>query len=180
MVWHAHLLNPRDILEDCIRYDKLSLWETGIPLATIDPCIDVQTLGYSVSKNAPHHFQATTGFTWKSPDDDQPLSLQCPNCGQATSVAWTTLTTADSWKEPSPGRGGLGFTDPQFEIACPSCLVTGTHEALRVRKFRNDCNALFDKDLPMPGSVLNNKGRCDLTNSIQPDALGRHQIMRLC
>ncbi|KAL8777401.1 MAG: hypothetical protein Q9213_007873 [Squamulea squamosa] len=159
MAWHAHLLNPRDFLEDCVRYDKTLLWNTGLPLAIIDPCIDTKTFEYHTSKSASLHFRKTTGHEWNSLDDDQQLTLHCPKCAMPKQVMWTTLITADFWEEASHKGRGSGFADPDFGTSCGQCLTLITHETLRVRKFQNDRKALLEKDLPMPGTILDAKGR---------------------
>ncbi|KAI4284227.1 MAG: hypothetical protein L6R38_001558 [Xanthoria sp. 2 TBL-2021] len=159
MVWHAHLLNPHDFLEDCIRYDKKLVWDTGLPLPIISQCINNETFEYRTSEKAPDHFRRTTGLRWDSFDDDQQPILNCPKCAQAKQVVWTTLTTADFWREPNYRDRGSGLADPEFAMSCDRCFTTSTHEALRVRKFQKDRKALLEKDLPMPGTYLNTKGR---------------------
>ncbi|KAL8800369.1 MAG: hypothetical protein Q9182_005224 [Xanthomendoza sp. 2 TL-2023] len=152
-------LPPLDYLDDCIRYGLLPLWNAGLPLATIDSCIDNRTFEYRAGDDAPDHFQTTFGLVWNSIDDSQTLFLHCPHCRQPVQIAWTTLTAADFWRESNLENHGHGFTDPDFKMQCPGCRVSITHEALRTQKFRNDCNALVEKNLPMPGTILNNKAQ---------------------
>ncbi|KAL8647478.1 MAG: hypothetical protein Q9226_006410 [Calogaya cf. arnoldii] len=159
MVWHAHLLNPHDFLEDCIRYDKKPLWDTGLPLPIINQCIDNVTCDYRPSEYAPDQFRRTTGLSWDSLDDDQQPLLNCPKCAQPKPVVWTTLSTAISWEESNDKDRGFGLADPDFTMTCDRCFTTSTHEALRVRKFQRDRKALLEKDMPMPGTYLNTKGR---------------------
>ncbi|KAL8766036.1 MAG: hypothetical protein Q9209_007065 [Squamulea sp. 1 TL-2023] len=159
MAWHAHLLNPRDFLEDCVRYGKALFWNTGLPLAIIDPCIDIRTFEYYTSESSPLQFHRATGFEWNSLDDDQQHTFNCPKCAMPKQVMWTTLITADFWEESSHKDRGFGFADPDFRTSCHQCLTPITHETLRVRKFQNDRKALLQKDLPMPGTLLNTKGR---------------------
>ncbi|KAL8728310.1 MAG: hypothetical protein Q9181_005384, partial [Wetmoreana brouardii] len=162
MVWHAHLLNPRDFLEDCIRYDQIRFWNTGLPLAAIDSCINNEDFEYRTGDKARLHFFATTSLPWNSLDDQQQLMLWCPNCARPMHVPWTTLTTEDSWKASASlglGEGGTGFADQYFEYSCGVCHVTINHDVLRAQKFRFDCTLLMDKDLPMPGTILDSKGK---------------------
>lgn len=160
MVWHAHLLNPRDFLEDCIRYDRVPFWRTGLPLATIDPCINNDTLEYHPGDRAPTHFLATTGLPWNSLDDNSQLMLRCIGCCRPRHVAWTTASSVESWKGPNPGECETGFADANFATVCKECQVPCDHEALRVYKFRFDCQMLLEKNLPMPGTILNLEGVC--------------------
>lgn len=159
MVWHAHLLNPHDFLEDCIRYDKKLLWNTGLPLPIISQCIDNRTFKYRTSDNAPDQFRRTNGLRWDSLDDDQQPIVNCPKCAKAKQVVWTTLTTTDLWREPYYKDRGIGLADPHFEMSCDRCFTTSTHETLRVQKFQRDRKALLKEDLPMPGTYLNTEGQ---------------------
>lgn len=158
MVWHAHLLNPRDFLEDCIRYGRIPFWTTGLPLQAINACIDNETFDYRPTYKATDRFVTTTGLPWNDLDDPQDLMLRCPGCSQLIGVPWTTSTTADSWKAPSLGEEGIGFTDRNFIVICASCSVSTDHDSLRVQKFRADCISLLEKNIPMPGTILNSKG----------------------
>ena len=158
MVWHAHLLNPWDFLEDCIRYDNTRLWNTGLPLSIIDACINNMTFQYLPGENARECFERTTGFDWDNIKDVKQHTLSCPKCAEPNEVQWTTLTTADWWREPIYRDRGFGFADPDFVMTCSRCSTSSTHETLRVQKFRNDREALLEMNLPMPGTILNIKG----------------------
>ena len=158
MVWHAHLLNPRDFLEDCIRYGKLNLWTTGLPWAAIDSCIDNDSFEYSASDQARAKFESLTGLRWDSLNDSHQARLECPCCHRQVHSPWTTCTTIRDWQGSSAGELGHGFTDRDFEIRCPSCSLQLTHDVLRAQKFREDTKALISKDLPMPGTLLSNNG----------------------
>ena len=158
MVWHAHLLNPRDYLEDCIRQDRLLLWETALPLYFIVSCIDNETFEYRVGDPTSDAFYKTTRLSWNSLDGDQQPTLDCPKCGIAIQTVLTTLTTAASWKQLDYKDRGSGIVDPGFVIRCARCITTTTHETRGVRKFQMDRKALLQNDLPMPGTFLNSKG----------------------
>ncbi|KAL8885874.1 MAG: hypothetical protein Q9215_006326 [Flavoplaca cf. flavocitrina] len=157
MVWHTHLLNPRDYLEDCTRRDRSLLWETGLPLYTIVSCIDNETFEYRIGDPTPNAFYRTTGLSWNSLDDDQQPTLDCAKCGLAIQTVLTTLTTAGSWKQLDHRDRGSGIVDPGFVMRCGQCITTTTHETRRVRKFQSDRRALLERNLPMPGTLLNSK-----------------------
>ncbi|KAI4100626.1 MAG: hypothetical protein L6R37_005384 [Teloschistes peruensis] len=161
MVWHAHLLNPRDFLEDCIRYGRTPFWNTGLPLATIDTCINNDNLEYNAGDQAPTYFTETTGLPWNSLEDNTQFVLQCTGCSQSMHVPWTTASSLNSWKGPNPGELETGFADPHFMAICKECQVPCDHDALRAQKFRLDCKALLDNNLPMPGTILDLQGRPD-------------------
>ncbi|KAF3483895.1 uncharacterized protein GIQ15_03219 [Arthroderma uncinatum] len=63
MVWHAYMLNPRDVLEDCLRLGKMSFWTSGLPLDVINECIDNTTFEYT-----PDLQKDTSGTMFKARD----------------------------------------------------------------------------------------------------------------
>lgn len=69
MAWHAHMLNPRAFLEDCIRYGKMSFWATEFPLAIINDCIHDRTLVYDPSEAAQERFITRARRSWDNRDD---------------------------------------------------------------------------------------------------------------
>ncbi|KAL4983569.1 hypothetical protein BDW68DRAFT_194326 [Aspergillus falconensis] len=153
MVWHAHMLNPRSFLEDCIRHGKISFWSTGFPWEAINASIDDQTLVYDAGSDAASVFTSKTNLEWDNLQDMPSKMLNCPSCSHPNTAPWTNgrLTlplekTFDAW---------TGFTDKNFSIYCGQCMLRITHDTLRVQKFRNDVKDLFDGDLPMPGTLLN-------------------------
>ncbi|KAL8744796.1 MAG: hypothetical protein Q9184_007953 [Pyrenodesmia sp. 2 TL-2023] len=160
MVWHAYLLNPRDFLDDCIRFQWIALWNTGFPLGLVSSCIDDETFVYRPSDRAPATFLAATGLPWKSLIDNQQLVLRCPNCNRPMHVPWTTATDAGSWRTADGGgENGKGYTDPLFEWTCSGCHVPSHHDSFKVQKFKTDAKMLIEKYIPLPGTVLNMKGR---------------------
>ncbi|KAL4819193.1 hypothetical protein BDW67DRAFT_194154 [Aspergillus spinulosporus] len=153
MVWHAHMLNPRSFLEDCIRHGKISFWSAGFPWEAINASIDDRTLVYDAGGDAADVFTSKTNLEWDNLKDMPSMMLDCPSCSHTNSAPWTSgrLTlpfekTFDTW---------TGFTDKNFNIYCGYCKLRITHDTLRVRKFENDVTDLFDGDLPMPGTLLN-------------------------
>ncbi|KAL4911811.1 hypothetical protein BDW62DRAFT_42329 [Aspergillus aurantiobrunneus] len=153
MVWHAHMLNPRSFLEDCIRNGKISFWSTGFPWEAINACIDDQTLVYDAGSNAATVFTWKTNLQWNNLQDMPSKTLACPSCGHENSAPWTdgrlTLPldqTFENW---------TGFTDKNFRIYCVKCKLGITHDTLRVQKFRADAEELLDNHFPMPGTLFN-------------------------
>ncbi|KAL2814542.1 hypothetical protein BDW59DRAFT_21011 [Aspergillus cavernicola] len=153
MVWHAHMLNPRSFLEDCIRHGKISFWSGGFPWEAINASIDDQTLVYEAGMQAARAFLSTTDLKWDNFQDLPMKTLRCPVCSHLNSAPWTTgkLTlplhqTFSNWH---------GFTDKNFKISCAQCQLAITHATLRVQKFRTDVEGLLDDNLPMPGTIFN-------------------------
>ncbi len=153
MVWHAHMLNPRAFLEDCIRQGKMSFWATGFPWEAINACIDDQALTYDAGKSAANVFAWKTNLQWNSLEDMPCKLVDCPNCGYKNPAPWTDgrLTLRldqafDHW---------TGFADKNFRIYCAECELRITHDTLRFQKFRADVEGLLNEDIPMPGTYLN-------------------------
>ncbi|KAL4973360.1 hypothetical protein BDW66DRAFT_168713 [Aspergillus desertorum] len=132
MVWHAHMLNPRSFLEDCIRHGKISFWSTGFPWEAINASIDDQTLVYDPRGEAASVFSSKTNLEWDNLQDVSSRMLDCPSCSHPNSADWTSGS-----------------------IYCGHCKLRITHDTLRVQKFANDVKDLFDRDFPMPGTLLN-------------------------
>ncbi|KAL8713175.1 MAG: hypothetical protein Q9220_002696 [cf. Caloplaca sp. 1 TL-2023] len=65
----------------------------------------------------------------------------------------------DPWRNYSEGNFGRGYTDPGFEMVCSGCHVSSNHDTLKVHKFKTDCKMLVEKNRPLPGTVLNARGR---------------------
>ncbi|KAI8208595.1 hypothetical protein K4K53_013322 [Colletotrichum sp. SAR 10_77] len=53
LVWHAHMLNPRIYLEDCLRYGHAELWVAGMPWAIVNAAIRGPAFEYVVSDARP-------------------------------------------------------------------------------------------------------------------------------
>ncbi|PLB45609.1 hypothetical protein P170DRAFT_512269 [Aspergillus steynii IBT 23096] len=156
MVWHAHMLNPRAFLEDCIRAGKMSLWATGFPWEAINACIGNKNFEYDPGIKAKATFTAKTGFAWDNLQNSSKTLVRCPGCTSRVSVLWTDGVVTgplgkifEDWK---------GFADKGFKTTCPKCTLTIDHEKLRIEKFREDVNNLATEDLPMPGTLFNNRG----------------------
>ena len=165
MVWHAYMLNPRDFLEDCLRYGKMRFYRAGLPWATIDPCIDNNTFEYSASEAAMELFEHRTGYKWDSLKDSHNDTIKCPSCREKLYVPRTRWDSQDAWRKSSTLEGAnlngelqaTGLSDNQFIVRC-QCRTIIDHELLRTQKFRRDMQLLRNLDVPMPGTILNDKG----------------------
>ncbi|KAL1880934.1 hypothetical protein Plec18167_003469 [Paecilomyces lecythidis] len=156
MVWHAHMLNPRAFLEDCIRNAKMGFWATGFPWGVINNCIDNNSFNYEPGDIAKKDFEEKTGLSWDNLDDPPNRSLPCPSCQRSVSVPWTA------------GRMGnylatlfddcYGYADRGFQVTCPGCGLSINHEKLRVAKFNKDVHALVESQRPVPGTFFNIEG----------------------
>ena len=173
MVWHAFMLNPRDYLEDCLRYGRMRLWGTGMPWAAIHSSIDGVHLRYDPGLEAQDLFRLTTSLAWDNLDDPIQRTVACPACPFTwVDCQWTASNLS---KVSSPSRSarkdgdptadltaafasGKGYADLGFRQHCPKCTKVITHDTLRGDKFRLDVEKLLQHDYPMPGTVLNIDG----------------------
>ncbi|KAI4212906.1 MAG: hypothetical protein LQ351_004431 [Letrouitia transgressa] len=159
MVWHAHMLNPRDFLEDCMRHGKHFLWTAGLPWPAINSCIHNEIFEYQCSGAALKKFESSTGLKWDNLDDMTLMKVECANCFVKFEIPWTTCTSVDKWHENGPGEGGQGFADRLFRVICPYCKIGIDHDFLRAQKFNQDLKHLIEDDLPMPGTLLDLEGK---------------------
>jgi hypothetical protein len=155
MVWHAHCLNPRNFLEDCIRYGKMSTWVTGFPWEVIDRCINNHTMEYTVSEHGQRLFEQKLNIKWNNLHDPPTKQVNCPCCRRVNDVPWTkpflgTLSEAF--------RFNHGYADDSFMETCVGCQHVIDHGRLKVAKFRKDLEATLYENLPMPGSFTNLQG----------------------
>lgn len=171
MVWHAHMLNPRNFLEDCIRYGKMSTWATGFPWEAIYHCINNHTMEYAVSEQAQQLFEEKLDFKWNNLHDPPTKHVKCPCCGWANAVPWTEARFGGSVAHAF--KYGSGYADNLFEVKCFSCERIIDHGRLKVAKFRKDLEGALYKDLPMPGSFTNIYGMPEggSTDKADPRAL---------
>ncbi|CAG7984985.1 unnamed protein product [Penicillium nalgiovense] len=155
MVWHAHCLNPRNFLEDCIRYGKISTWVTGFPWEVIDRCINNHTMEYAVSEKGQRLFEQKLDIKWDNLHDLPTKQVNCPCCGRVNDVPWTKpfLGTLSE-----PFRYNHGYADDSFMEICVGCQLKIDHDRLKVAKFRKDLEATIYENLPMPGSFTNLQG----------------------
>ena len=171
MVWHAYMLNPRDYLEDCLRFGRMSMWHTVFPWQGAVDCINSETFVYE-SPEAAKTFTGLTSLPWDQLDDLTPKRLTCPACRKDMEVQWTTCPKFasrsmdkqyDSWTRLSEAldealSGGDGYCDKTFEALCPSCQSLIDYDWLRADKFCTDIKRLIYTDVPMAGTILGNTG----------------------
>ncbi|KAL1896073.1 hypothetical protein Sste5346_004812 [Sporothrix stenoceras] len=175
MVMHAHMLNPRAYLEDCIRAGARSIWAAGMPWAVISACIDPEQGTFTkVTDEAKSAWKRQTLRAWDNTADHDTKSVVCPACYKSTSAPWTTCGASES----GGNLMGAGYGDggDGFEIKCTSCHFTIDRKALAVGKFVMHSLELIRGDKPMPGTILDPKtGRADaiplrLSTTQKPEA----------
>jgi hypothetical protein len=83
------MLNPRNYLEDCIRFGLKNLWMTGMPWPAVNDAID-SNFKYTVPEEALTTFVTKTEHDWKNEEDSPTKKVQCPKCNQELNIPWTT------------------------------------------------------------------------------------------
>ncbi|KAE8381820.1 hypothetical protein BDV26DRAFT_254708 [Aspergillus bertholletiae] len=156
MVWHSHMLNPRNFLEDCIRYGKMSFWRTGFPFNAINTCIDNHVLEYKVGDESQKTFEQQAQLKWDNLEDPSTKNVECPACGLTSAVPWTEGGIGTDLR--AAFRRCRGYADASFKIPCRHCRQPIDHDRLKVAKFRKDLIALVEERRPMPGSICNIRG----------------------
>ncbi|KAH7126011.1 hypothetical protein EDB81DRAFT_698486 [Dactylonectria macrodidyma] len=154
LVWHAHMLNPRNYLEDCLRHGYGSLWAAGMPWALLNEAINPQ-FEYSGSDVCQDAWKVRTGRDWVNQADPVTKQLKCPACSMINEIPWTTCGQGEDAKGGRPGLVGTGYGDGKFTWVCNACGMFIDHEILRFAKFRNDVTNLVKNDFPMPGTIIN-------------------------
>jgi hypothetical protein len=94
MVWHAFMLNPRNYLEDCVRFGLKDLWATGLPWPAVNAAIDT-SFNYEVPDEGKKAWTAKTGRHWTNAQDSLVKNLQCPRCNQQLEIPWTTCSQGE-------------------------------------------------------------------------------------
>ncbi|RSL98792.1 hypothetical protein CDV31_012423, partial [Fusarium ambrosium] len=154
MVFHAHLLNPTDFLEDCIRKGYRQFWQSGLPWTRVNATID-QSFNYTAPDSHKARWVAKTGRQWDNVDDSLVKSLSCPVCTTKLEIPWTTCGLEENPKTlERPGLIGSGYGDGKLEFRCSKCATLINKELLSVAKFCNDSKNLLVKHYPMPGTIL--------------------------
>jgi hypothetical protein len=156
MVWHAHMLNPRDYLEDCMRAGRRDLWSAGIPWNIVNNAIDT-SFNYKPSDDCASIWKAATDREWDNAQDPLSKNLRCPACSTLNDVPWTTCGLPEDSKQVRPGLIGTGYGDGEFEFSCTKCNTTINRDYLEVAKFVNDVKALLARNQPVPGTILDYK-----------------------
>ncbi|KAJ5751827.1 hypothetical protein N7520_008744 [Penicillium odoratum] len=156
MVWHSHMLNPRNFLEDCIRYGRMSTWRTGFPFEAVNQCINDRTLEYAPGEAGQQKFEKQIKIKWDALHDPPSKDIECPSCKKISPVPWTSGEISSSLEDAFADY--TGFADKSFATTCKHCLLIIDHGRLKVAKFRNDLLELIEHDRPMPGTLLNLNG----------------------
>lgn len=173
MVWHAHMLNPRSFLEDCILQGVQWFWSTGMPWELVNSAIDTE-FNYDVSDDCKATWVAATGRSWESADDPMVKWMNCPACRAPVTIPWTTCGLEENHQGgQGPGLVGNGFGDGNLLFKCPSCVVCIDKELLSVSKFRKDTEALLARRRPMPGTILEPR------NGVPEPATSWHPTVKL-
>ncbi|KAG8525652.1 uncharacterized protein KY384_000412 [Bacidia gigantensis] len=168
LVWHAYQLNPRNFLEDCLRYGKTTLWRSGLPWSIIDACINNSTFAFNAPERAKDWFKKTTGQCWDNLDNPNSTLVTCASraCMQSNLVPWTTSDV-----DGSP-QVGDGVADKNFRHTCVQCYLIMDNDTLRLRKLRDDIVALKSSNVPLPGTILNRDGTPAIPTKVhEPRAL---------
>ncbi|KAJ5921358.1 hypothetical protein N7466_009684 [Penicillium verhagenii] len=183
MVWHSHMLNPRNFLEDCIRYGKMSTWRTGFPFDAVNKSIDDRTLEYAPSETCQQTFAQNLGLKWDALHDPPSKDIQCPSCKKLTPVLWTEGEIQSSLENAF--ADSTGYADKSFSTECKHCKLEIDHGVLKVAKFRNDILELLENSRPMPGAVLNMNGLPEGLPTQPPRVTHQHmmfpsKLMKAC
>ncbi|KAM5355078.1 hypothetical protein ACJ41O_001724 [Fusarium nematophilum] len=154
MVFHAHLLNPYNFLEDCLRKGYRRFWQSGFPWHLVNAAIDA-SFNYNVSDDDKARWISQTGRSWDNVDHSLVKSLNCPVCSEPLEIPWTTCGLDEKPKTwDRPGLIGSGYGDGKLEFQCVKCATHITKELLSVAKFCRDSRNLLVKSYPMPGTIL--------------------------
>jgi len=156
MVWHSHMLNPRDFLEDCIRYGRMSMWGTDFPFEIMNDCIDDCTLEYKPPESCQQTFEQGVNLKWDNLFDPPGKEIECPRCTRPKTVIWTEGGIGESLEEAF--KGNTGYADASFEAQCEYCRLRINHDRLKVAKFRQDLTELLSSNRPLPGTIYNLNG----------------------
>lgn len=157
MVWHAHMLNPRAYLEDCMRHGLSHLWHQGIPWQLVNDAIDT-SFNYKVSARLRDMWVKTTGRKWENEKDPSSKTLPpCPECGKRNVVPWSTCGMAEDSRDEALSLAGEGYGDSDFKTRCANCRKILKRDYLEVFRFGADVKGLLAQARPMPGTLLDNK-----------------------
>ncbi|KAI1338720.1 hypothetical protein F5Y15DRAFT_424264 [Xylariaceae sp. FL0016] len=170
MVWHAHMLNPQNYLEDCMRYGYSGLWTAGLPWQLVNGAIDT-SFNYKPSADCVAAWEVLTDRKWDNSDDTSTKALKCPICRKQQSVPWTTCGMPEGVTEQVPGLVGQGFGDGRFTFSCVDCQGTIDKDVLEVAKFIRHTEGLLAYSRPMPGTILQyDTGRPEVVPSTSPES----------
>ncbi|KAI1761252.1 hypothetical protein GGR53DRAFT_525277 [Hypoxylon sp. FL1150] len=153
MVWHAHMLNPRAYLEDCILSCLNGLWEAGMPWDLVNNAIDAN-FNYNVTTDCKKVWENIMGRRWDNTEDPVVKTVKCPCCSESHQIPWTTCALPEEFDGEDPGLLGEGYGDGNFTYTCTKCGKILSMEFLQVGKFVKDVQELLFHGKPMPGTIL--------------------------
>ncbi|OKL63608.1 hypothetical protein UA08_00055 [Talaromyces atroroseus] len=145
MVWHAHMLNPRAYLEDCIRETRMNIWTADFPWKLVDNAIDAQSFDYDPGEDARQHFEKTSGRPWNNLDESEQKKFKCLLCSAQLTVPWTT--------------GEFGASPDSAFKYCTGHRVLDSTEADRNIRNMNGVKALLESLMADPQLVMRVKVR---------------------
>lgn len=150
LVWHSHMLNPKDYLEDCLRSGLRGLWTSGMPWKLVNRAIDSQ-FTYTVDVACMAAWESLTGRKWARVVDAPCKSVKCPSCFELEQVLWTTWGLGESDTRNRPGQG---YCDDNLKFHCSQCITTMDKPFLELSRFIDDFEGLLTDGRPMPGTIL--------------------------
>ncbi len=156
LVWHAHMLNPRVYLEDCLRHGLRGLWHIGMPWSLVNAVIS-NSFNYNVSDKCKSAWIRNTGRQWDNTDDPASKTLKCPICTKENHVAWTTCGLPENSGYRPYKLEGEGYGDGKLQFFCAGCFKTINRQLLAVNRFVKDFQGLLVRGQPMPGTILSMK-----------------------
>ena len=178
LVWHTHMLNPRNYLEDCLRFGHGSLWAAGLPWLIVNHAIN-DRFEYTVSEATVANWTQKTGKAWANENDAMVKVTKCPACTYSHELPWTTSGQAeDSKGVRRPGIVGEGFGDGRLNWQCTICNITINHDVLRLAKFQRDVRNLINNDWPMPGTVIHSQTGLIEKQNADGDQLFPNRLIR--
>src|SRR4051794_40568842 len=96
MVWHSYMLNPRCFLEDCLRFDMMDFWVTGMPWEAVAQSID-SNFNFAVpSEGRRRNFESKTWHMWDNLHDSMDKKISCPKCSTSVDCPWVAISNMKS------------------------------------------------------------------------------------
>lgn len=153
MVWHSHMLNPRNYLSDCIRDSFRPVWYAGMPWAAINSSID-DSFTYKLPPIAETMWKVVAQRAWGNVDDYAKKTIRCPRCESLVDISWTTCDRPANDNTPwDMEDSGEGFGEQGLSQKCPKCELHITHDVLKLGKFKRDATELLVRNRPMCGTL---------------------------
>ncbi|KAJ5814832.1 hypothetical protein N7474_006609 [Penicillium riverlandense] len=170
MVWHSHMLNPWEYLEDCIRHGKVSTWASKFPWEMINRRIDDHTIQYIATEEAQASFESLLALKWDNLDDPLNTMIACPSCNKPITVDWTTRNWIKGSSDIDTAFASCtGLADKSFRVVCPTahCQLSTDHDRLKLAKLHKDIRALVHEDVSLRGSYYNLNGILTVSSAQQ-------------